>query len=102
VPPSSWDVLVNATPVGTHPAADDSAFPESTYDGGVAYDLVYNPPRTRFLRDAAAHGCRVVGGLDMLVAQAARQIELWTGHRPDPGPMRAAAESKLSRQAEGA
>jgi 3-dehydroquinate dehydratase / shikimate dehydrogenase len=102
VPPSSWDVLVNATPVGTHPAVDDSAFPESTYDGSVAYDLVYNPPRSRFLRDAAAHGCRVVGGLDMLVAQAARQIELWTGYRPDPGPMRAAAESKLSRQAEGA
>jgi 3-dehydroquinate dehydratase/shikimate dehydrogenase len=100
VPPGSWDVLVNATPIGMHPDTDQSPFPESDYGGGVAYDLVYNPPRTRFLRDASAQGCRTIGGLEMLVAQARRQIELWTGLRPDPEPMREAAESKLSRQAE--
>jgi 3-dehydroquinate dehydratase/shikimate dehydrogenase len=100
VPARSWDVLVNATPVGTHPDSDCSAFPESRYDGEVAYDLVYNPPRTRFLRDASAQGCRTIGGLDMLVAQAARQIEIWTGLRPDPEPMRQSAEWALSRQAE--
>jgi shikimate 5-dehydrogenase len=93
-------VLVNATPVGTHPDSDCSAFPESCYDGEVAYDLVYSPPRTRFLRDASAQGCRTIGGLDMLVAQAARQIEIWTGLRPDPEPMRQSAEWALSRQAE--
>jgi 3-dehydroquinate dehydratase/shikimate dehydrogenase len=98
----SWDVLVNATPVGTHPDAEQSAFPESAYSGTVAYDLVYNPARTRFLREASACGCRTIGGLEMLVAQAARQIELWTGLRPDPGPMRDAAERALSRQAEHA
>ena len=100
VPAGSWDVLVNATPVGTHPDAEQSAFPESAYGGAVAYDLVYNPPRTRFLRDASASGCRTIGGLAMLVAQARLQIELWTGLRPDPEPMREAAEWKLSRQAE--
>jgi 3-dehydroquinate dehydratase/shikimate dehydrogenase len=100
VPPGSWDVLVNATPIGTHPDTAQSPFPESDYGGGVAYDLVYNPPRTRFLRDASACGCRTIGGLEMLVAQARRQIELWTGLRPDPEPMRKAAESTLSRQVE--
>jgi 3-dehydroquinate dehydratase/shikimate dehydrogenase len=100
VPAGSWDVLVNATPVGTHPDAERSAFPESVYDGEVAYDLVYNPSRTRFLQDASAGGCRTIGGLDMLVAQAGRQIELWTGVRPHPAPMREAAEWKLSHQAE--
>ena len=35
VPPGSWDVLVNATPVGTHPDTDESSFPEADYDGGV-------------------------------------------------------------------
>jgi len=100
VPPGSWDVLVNATPVGTHPDTDQSSFPESDYGGGVAYDLVYNPARTRFLRDASARGCRTIGGLEMLVAQARRQIELWTGLRPDPEPMRKAAEWTLARQAE--
>ena len=102
VPPGSWDVLVNATPAGTHPALDQSAFPESRYDGEVAYDLVYNPSRTRFLRDAAAGGCRTIGGLDMLVEQARLQIELWTGLRPDAEPMRQAAERTLARQAERA
>jgi 3-dehydroquinate dehydratase/shikimate dehydrogenase len=102
VPAGSWDVLVNATPAGTHPDTERSAFPESTYGGRVAYDLVYNPSRTRFLRDASANGCRTFGGLGMLVAQARRQIELWTGLRPDPGPMREAAEWTLSRQAERA
>jgi 3-dehydroquinate dehydratase/shikimate dehydrogenase len=100
VPAGAWDLLVNATPVGTHPDTERSAFPESTYDGSVAYDLVYNPAHTRFLREASARGCRAIGGLDMLVAQARRQVELWTGLRPDPGPMREAAEWKLARQAE--
>jgi 3-dehydroquinate dehydratase/shikimate dehydrogenase len=102
VPAGSWDVLVNATPLGMHPDTEQSAFPESTYDGDVAYDLVYNPTRTRFLQDAAAGGCRTIGGLGMLVAQARRQIELWTGLRPDPEPMRDAAERRQSRQAERA
>jgi 3-dehydroquinate dehydratase/shikimate dehydrogenase len=102
VPPGSWDVLVNATPVGTHPAIDQTAFPESCYDGEVAYDLVYNPPRTRFLRDAAAGGCRTIGGLDMLVEQARRQVELWTGLRPGAEPMRQAAQRALARRAERA
>ncbi|HSP89552.1 MAG TPA: shikimate dehydrogenase [Vicinamibacterales bacterium] len=100
VPAGAWDLLVNATPVGTHPDTDQSAFPESSYDGRVVYDLVYNPARTRFLREASARGCRTIGGLGMLVAQARRQVELWTGLRPDAGPMREAAEWSLSRQAE--
>ncbi|MFO7693828.1 MAG: shikimate dehydrogenase [Vicinamibacterales bacterium] len=100
VPPGAWDLLVNATPVGMHPDAEQSAFPESNYDGRVVYDLVYNPLRTRLLREASAHGCRAIGGLGMLIAQARRQIELWTGLRPDAAPMREAAEWSLSRQAE--
>jgi shikimate dehydrogenase len=100
VPAASWDLLVNATPAGTFPDVETPAFPESTYDGAVVYDLVYNPARTRLLRDASACGCRTIGGLDMLVAQARRQIELWTGLQPDPAPMREAAEWKLARQAE--
>jgi shikimate dehydrogenase len=99
VPPGSWDILVNATPVGTHPDSEESAFPEAVYDGSLAYDLVYNPPQTRFLREAAAAGCRPVGGLDMLIAQAVRQVERWTGRTPEPISMREAAELALSRQA---
>ena len=49
----------------------------------LAYDLVYNPEVTTFLKDARAQGARTIGGLEMLVQQAARQCEWWTGARVD-------------------
>ncbi len=55
------------------------------------YDLVYNPPVTRLLRDAAAAGCQTIGGLEMLVAQAQEQFQWWTDVRPPAGVMREAA-----------
>ena len=48
----------------------------------TVYDLVYNPPYTRLLEDADRARCRIIGGLDMLVAQAQAQFEWWTGRRP--------------------
>jgi 3-dehydroquinate dehydratase / shikimate dehydrogenase len=91
-----WDLLVNCTPVGTHPNVDGMPVPRSSLTGRYVYDLVYNPTHTRLLREAAAAGCRTIGGLDMLVAQAAEQFHWWTGVKPPPGVMRAAAERKLS------
>jgi shikimate dehydrogenase len=96
VPARSWDLLVNTTPVGMAPGADASAFPEAVYDGRVVYDLVYNPPVTRLLREGADRGCRTVGGLDMLVEQARLQAARWTGRQPEADVMREAARWKLS------
>ena len=76
-----WDLLVNTTPVGTAPRIDESPLPDGPFDGALVYDLVYNPPMTRLLRDAAEAGCRTIGGLDMLVAQAQAQFHWWTGSR---------------------
>jgi shikimate 5-dehydrogenase len=59
------------------------------------YDLVYNPLETLLLRDARAAGCRTLGGLDMLVAQAQRQFEWWTGTRAPERAMREAAVEAL-------
>ncbi len=73
------DLLVNATPVGMTP--DVEAAPISgPVRANLVFDMIYNPPITRLLRDAAAQGIQVVGGTAMLVAQAARQFEIWTGH----------------------
>ena len=93
----SWDLLVNATPVGTAPRVDDTPWPDAHFDGRLVYDLVYNPRETRLLREAAAAGLETLGGLEMLVAQAQRQFLLWTGRLPDGGVMRAAAERALTR-----
>jgi 3-dehydroquinate dehydratase/shikimate dehydrogenase len=79
-PRPGWDLLVNATPVGTWPNVDESPLDRSDLSGRLVYDLVYNPLETRLLKDAREKGIETVAGVEMLVAQACRQIEWWTGH----------------------
>lgn len=92
------DIVVNATSVGmgTADVPVDVARLRSEH---VVADLVYHPLETALLVAARERGCRVVDGLAMLVHQAVLQQELWTGIRPDPPVMRAAAESELARRA---
>jgi shikimate dehydrogenase len=61
----------------------------------IAYDVVYNPRVTPFLRAAKARGLVAVDGLGMLVRQAALSIALWTGRTPPLDRLRAAAEEAL-------
>lgn len=73
-------LVVNATPVGMYPnngerLIDLSQLPQCR----CVLDLIYNPARTRLLLDAAARGIRCENGLSMLVAQAKRAAELFTG-----------------------
>jgi shikimate dehydrogenase len=93
--PGTWDLLVNATPVGTFPDVGETPIAESCLGGRLVYDLVYNPAETRLMREAAAAGCETIGGLDMLVAQAQLQFAAWTGRRPPAGLMRQAALQRL-------
>jgi 3-dehydroquinate dehydratase / shikimate dehydrogenase len=92
------DLVINTTPLGTRgPAEGETPATAAQLRGAhAAYDLVYNPVETRFMRAAHAAGCaHVAGGLPMLVAQAGAQFELWTG-RPAPlEVMHAAAEKRL-------
>ncbi|MBI3264896.1 MAG: type I 3-dehydroquinate dehydratase [Acidobacteria bacterium] len=97
----SWDLLVNATPVGTVPRSEETPF-LGPFEGAIVYDLVYNPPRSRLLREAAGAGCQTIDGLEMLVAQACLQLEWWTGARAPEAAMRAAVERKLDLRADGA
>jgi 3-dehydroquinate dehydratase / shikimate dehydrogenase len=92
-PAGSWDVLVNATPVGTR-AIPGTPY-DGPFDGALVYDLVYDPDRTELMGAAAAGGCTVIGGLAMLVAQAERQFEIWTGQRPPAGLFAEAAAGAI-------
>jgi 3-dehydroquinate dehydratase / shikimate dehydrogenase len=74
------DLLINATPVGMFPLVDTSPV-QGPIPANVVLDMVYNPPITRLLRSAADQGKTVIQGTTMFLAQAARQFEIWTGHR---------------------
>lgn len=76
-----FDVVINATPLGTHgPFEGQTPVTAVQLRGArLAYDLVYNPSETRFLREAREAGCDTIGGLTMLVLQAAEQFRLWIG-----------------------
>jgi 3-dehydroquinate dehydratase/shikimate dehydrogenase len=94
--PGSWDVLVNCTPVGMYPRVEETPLEPSLLTGRVVYDLIYNPPATKLMRDAAARGLQTLGGLEMLVGQAREQFEWWTGSKPRPGVMKDAARRRLA------
>jgi shikimate 5-dehydrogenase len=79
-PPSqAWTLIVNATPVGTWPDVEALPIPLTSLRAPFVYDLVYNPVRTALLTAASAAGAETIGGLSMLVHQARRQAEWWTG-----------------------
>jgi 3-dehydroquinate dehydratase / shikimate dehydrogenase len=100
-PPASgsWDLLVNATNVGSR--AVPGLPVDIVLDGRIVYDLVYDPPLTPLLEAAKAKGCTVIGGLEMLVAQAERQFEIWTGQRPPNGLFEDAAQQALAGRSLG-
>jgi shikimate dehydrogenase len=80
------DILIDATPLGMAGAADDHAslaFLEALPAHALVCDLVYNPPRTKLLREAEARGLETLNGLDMLVAQALLADEIFLGRALD-------------------
>jgi shikimate dehydrogenase len=82
--PSTFDLLVNTTPIGMSPNVDDSPWPQDIPfpKGAVIYDLVYNPRETKLVREARSQGLNATTGLGMLIEQAALAFELWTGEIP--------------------
>jgi len=90
--PAGWDLLVNCTPLGSPAMRDESPLPGGPFGGRLVYDVTYGTGESRLIREARESGCRTLDGLAMLIAQAERQFEWWTGQPPAPGVMRAALE----------
>ncbi len=94
--PEDTDIVINATSIGLGDA--DARVPldvETLTSQMIVADVVFNPPQTRLLRDAAAKGCQVLDGLGMLVNQAVIGFKIWTQVDPDPKVMREALEEYL-------
>lgn len=85
------DVLVNATSVGLAGDADLDALPLAGLEAGIVVDMVYGDEPTPVCRWGRERGARVVDGLEVLVRQGARSLELWTGQSAPVATMRAAA-----------
>lgn len=96
--PSNCDLFVNATSIGLYPDVD--AMPPVDFsdarEGMLVADAVFNPPETRLLATAKAHGLPTLDGLSMLVYQGVIAFEMWTGQSPDESAMKAALKSALA------
>ena len=95
---ANYDLVINATPLGSGELFDQTAATaEQLHGARCVYDLVYNPIETRLLKEACKAGCKTVRGLEMLVAQAKNQFELWTGQTPSLNVMHHAAAAALGQ-----
>jgi shikimate dehydrogenase len=91
------DLILNATSLGLRPddanPLDEAKFPFKL--SRLAYDMIYRPAQTPFLRQAKAAGCRVANGLGMLLHQGTRALEIWTGKPAPVEIMRRALEKNV-------
>ncbi|MEK7450173.1 MAG: type I 3-dehydroquinate dehydratase [Planctomycetota bacterium] len=72
------DLIINATPLGTWPRTNITPLPKKFFKPGmIVFDAIYNPPETRFLREAKEKGCLTVSGLGMFLYQADAQLKLF-------------------------
>lgn len=93
-------IVINATPIGMRGfMADQMPLESRDLDvlnpNTIVYDIVYNPIKTILIKEAEKRGLRTIGGLDMLIYQAQRAIEIWTGKTPDFNVMKLAALEAL-------
>ncbi len=97
---SEYSMVVNTTPIGMRSKAMDLSPVDcsalSTMNkSAIVYDIVYNPIKTELIKIAQKQGLQTIGGLDMLVHQAAKAFEIWTDKKPDACQMKVAALEHL-------
>ncbi|WDN87734.1 shikimate dehydrogenase [Desulfosarcina sp. BuS5] len=94
------DILINATPLGMTPNINDMVV-EGEYlgSGMTVMDIVYNPLKTRLLKEAEAIGCNTVDGVSMFVYQGVAQFEMWTGLKSPVELMRGIVVAALGENA---
>jgi shikimate dehydrogenase len=90
------DIIVNGTALGMHPKTDDTPIQkEMLHSCLLVFDLVYNPIKTRLLREAEEVGAAILPGVNMLVYQGVAAFKMWTGEDPSVENMKAAVVKTL-------
>lgn len=76
---NSLDIIVNTTSLGMYPRVEESPLSGSVRLNAaqVVYDVIYNPARTKLLRQAESFGCKAVNGMGMLFWQGILAYEIW-------------------------
>jgi 3-dehydroquinate dehydratase/shikimate dehydrogenase len=93
-----FDAIVNATPVGMHPAIGRSPLEAHELNCRLVFDTIYRPRVTKLMQLAALRGIETVSGVEMFVAQGTAQWEIWTGQRAPEKAMRAVVLAALERE----
>jgi shikimate dehydrogenase len=95
------DILVNTTSVGMSPKISETPVLSKLLRSGlVVADIIYNPIKTRLLREAEEAGAKTIDGVDMFVWQGALAFELWTGVKAPVKVMRAEVIRQLKEHEE--
>lgn len=93
------ELVVNTTPVGMYPHVEqcplDAAVMQRLRPGAIAYDLIYTPNPTQFLRQAKEQGAVAIDGLEMLVQQGVAAFKIWVGQMPPVDIMRQSLQQHL-------
>ncbi|MEX5217927.1 MAG: shikimate dehydrogenase [Nitrospira sp.] len=88
--------VIHCTPVGMSPHVEETCVPAAMWRSDLTVmDIVYNPRRTRLLKEARAAGCRTIQGIEMFLCQAILQFELWTNQTAPADVMRAVLERRF-------
>ena len=91
------DCLINTTPVGMFPDIDKSPVPGKVLSRfGFVLDIIYNPLKTKLLKEAEKRGAVAINGVKMFVYQGAEQFKAWTGKEPPVKEMENAVLKQLS------
>ena len=92
-------VIINATSIGMLPHANETLLTSKNIpEDSIVLDLVYNPPKTKLLREAERAGAKIISGIEVLIHQGARAFELWTRCKAPIDVMRRAVLAALEAE----
>lgn len=84
IPDIYFDLLINATPCGMFPKINEiPVYPKVCSKASAIFDLIYNPHETMLMKNGKSYGSKIIGGLEMLVWQAAYAQQIWNNMKFD-------------------